>query len=84
MNTNETLFPLGAGVFVKGKLASVDKVIMNVGKQVAVEKEVDGAKKLVDEQIKSLENVFIQMNAEMTDIITQLQVTQMEMMQPES
>tara|TARA_Y100000310_G_scaffold334750_1_gene415207 strand:+ start:1713 stop:1976 length:264 start_codon:yes stop_codon:yes gene_type:complete len=79
LNDSETLFPLGAGVFVKGKLASVDKVVMNVGKGVAVEKDVSGAQKLVDEQIKSLEGVFTQMNAEMTDIVSQLQVAQMEM-----
>ncbi len=80
LSSEETLFPLGAGVFVKGKLASVDKVIMNVGKGVAVEKDVSGAQELVNEQIKSLEGVFTQMNAEMQDIVSQVQVAQMDMM----
>tara|TARA_Y100000310_G_scaffold342346_1_gene445241 strand:+ start:1076 stop:1435 length:360 start_codon:yes stop_codon:yes gene_type:complete len=80
----EVLFPLGAGVYIKGKLVSSDKVVMNVGRGVVVEKKAADALKLVSEQIKGLEQIFTQMNAELQDVSGQLQMAQMEMMQQQS
>lgn len=80
----EILFPLGAGVYIKGKLVSSDKVVMNVGRGVVVEKKAEDALALVSEQIKSLEEIFIQMSAEMQDVMRQVQIAQMEMMQQQS
>jgi prefoldin alpha subunit len=47
--------PIGGGSFVKAKLASVDKVIVGVGADVALEKTMKEAKENVENRIAELE-----------------------------
>ena len=51
----EVLFPLANGLFLKGKLEDNEKILVNVGSGAVVEKTIDEAKTLVEEQEKSLE-----------------------------
>jgi prefoldin alpha subunit len=53
----EILFPFGTGVLVRGKITDDEKVIINIGSNVMVEKTIKEAQVIVDTQIKELENI---------------------------
>ncbi len=76
-NGQEILVPLGAGVFSKANVKDNEKVIMNVGSNVAVSKSLDEAKVLVEKQIEELKNIQEQMNQEFAGISQQMQFLQM-------
>ncbi len=75
---DDMLFPLGAGVYVKGKRTSED-VIVNIGKGVVVEKSVDDVKKTVSDQLAKLNEISVQMNQEMGEVVGQMQMVQLEL-----
>ncbi len=50
---SELLLPIGSGSFVKGKLASSDKIVIGIGAGVCVEKTVDDS--LKDLRVRSSE-----------------------------
>ena len=54
---SDILVPVSSGIFVKAKITDSDKVIVNVGSDIMVGKTLDGAKKLMDQQKKEIENV---------------------------
>ncbi|MBL7051643.1 MAG: prefoldin subunit alpha [Nanoarchaeota archaeon] len=72
----EMLIPLGAGVFVQGTLKDCKTVKMNVGAGAVVEKSFLDAKRLVEEQIESLENIREQMTKEGSNISQNMEVMQ--------
>jgi len=53
----EMLLPFGSGVLIRGKVMDDEKVLVNIGSNVLVEKTRDEAKKIIDSQIKELEDV---------------------------
>lgn len=61
----EILAPLGSGIFIKTKLEDSGEVVMNVGAKTAVVKNIEEAKKLVDEQIDEIRDVIAKMEHEM-------------------
>ncbi len=48
---NEMLVPVAGGIFMKASIADADKLVVNVGSQVAVEKSVEDTQKIVSTQI---------------------------------
>ena len=50
----EILAPLSNGIFAKAKLDKVNKLLVNVGNGVVVEKTVDETKELLDERISEM------------------------------
>jgi len=59
---SDTLIPLGLGTFVKTKISSTDKIILNIGADVAIEKNKDSALAFLESRIKEVE-VALQENA---------------------
>ena len=59
---SDTLVPLGLGTFVKTKISSTDKIILNIGADVAIEKNKDSALAFLESRIKEVE-VALQENA---------------------
>ena len=57
----EILAPIGRGIFVKTKLLS-EELTVDVGGKNFVKKSVPKAKKIIDEQIKKLEDVKRELN----------------------
>lgn len=53
---SEFLASLGPGILVKARLTDNDKVLVNVGSGVVVEKSCDEAEKIIKKQISKLEN----------------------------
>lgn len=62
----EILVPMSSGIFIKAKLDNTDHVNINVGANVAVQKNIEDAKKLIAEQESEIRGVQLQ-------LITQLQ-----------
>ncbi len=75
---DEVLMSLGAGVFGKATVKDNNKIILKVGANVAVEKDLDGAEKLVKRQIEELKNVEVKINEEFANISQQMQFLQMQ------
>ncbi len=69
----ESLLPLSSGVFVKGSLAKVDSVVMQVGAGVCVEKTVSEAQETITGQITQLAEVIAQVEAEIAKVSSQMQ-----------
>ena len=50
----DILAPLSNGIFVKATLSKNDKLLVNVGNGIVVEKSVEDTKKLLDERISEI------------------------------
>jgi len=66
------LVPIGEGSFIHAKLASTDKVILEVGASVSIEKNVDDAKETLskrkaqlEEGLKNLNETLVKIDQEM-------------------
>ena len=72
----EAFVPVGAGSFIKGELKDTDEIIISIGAGYAIKKDAEGAKKIIAEQKKDLEDSLDKMLAnlqQVTDILANLQ-----------
>jgi len=67
-----SLFSLGSGVFSKGEMKEINRLLVNVGANVLVEKNVDEAIVFLDDRKKELEDVRNNLLNEMKGISTRL------------
>src|SRR3989338_2465361 len=75
---SEVLMPLGSGIFLKGELKDNKSVIMNVGNNVCVEKNIDEAKNTINKQLEEVINVLEQLKEEINNTTEKLSVLQTE------
>ncbi len=54
----EIFVSLGAGIFLKAKILNTNKLLVNVGNNVFVEKTPEEIKKLIDEQIEEIDKLL--------------------------
>lgn len=47
----EALIPIGSGSYVRGRIMDVEKILVNIGSNVYVEKELDEALKIIEGRI---------------------------------
>ncbi|MBI5797575.1 prefoldin subunit alpha [Candidatus Woesearchaeota archaeon] len=76
-NGHELLIPLGAGVFTKAKVSENKTIILNVGAQIAVEKDISSAEDLIGKQLQELTAIEASMNEELAHVSQQFQFLQM-------
>ena len=57
---SESLIPVNSGVYLKGKITDKKKVIINVGSNIMVEKDIESAKHMVESQINQISDVRVQ------------------------
>ncbi len=69
----ETMLPIGSGSYIHAKLNKVDKVVVNVGAGISVEKTMDGAKETLTKRSEQLGKILEQMNASLAQITQNLQ-----------
>ncbi|MFA4887128.1 MAG: prefoldin subunit alpha [Candidatus Nanoarchaeia archaeon] len=69
----ETLIPVGSGIFFKGTIGTTDKVIMNVGASVCVEKNVSDALTTVDKQKEEMQGLFAELSQQAEELSESLQ-----------
>ncbi|MEM4245165.1 MAG: prefoldin subunit alpha [Candidatus Nanoarchaeia archaeon] len=74
----EILVSLGAGIFAKANLKDNKKVIMNVGANTMVKKEIDEAKKIVKDQIDQVKDLIEDITLELEKAAVRVQSTQRE------
>lgn len=55
---NEILVSIGSATYAKGKLIKTDKVIVEVGANVALEKSIEGACEILEKRKKNLESAI--------------------------
>lgn len=67
-----SLFSLGSGVFAKGELKETNRLLVNVGANVLVEKNVDDAVTFLEDRKKELEGIRTNLLNEMKAISTRL------------
>ena len=74
------LVPIGAGNFIRAKIEDTEHVVMGVGGRLSVEASIDEAKELINERIRLLESLRLdlrrkleEINARITDLISKLQ-----------
>ncbi|WP_406534187.1 prefoldin subunit alpha [Methanobrevibacter sp.] len=72
----EAFVPVGAGSFIKGELKSTDEIIVSIGAGLAVKKDADGARDILEGQKESLKDSLDKMLANLqqcSDIVANLQ-----------
>ena len=69
----EILVPLGSSVFMHGNINKKEKFIISIGSDVAVEKNSDETKKILEERKKTLENGIETVQSSMVQIANQIQ-----------
>ena len=72
----EMLTQLGSGVFLKSTLKDAHNVLLNVGANIVVEKQVDDAIQIVEKQIQDFSNVIQEMGNELNIGIQRIQQLQ--------
>lgn len=53
--TSETLVPIGMGTFVQTKISSTDKIVLNIGAGISLEKDADSAINYLEARLKEIE-----------------------------
>ena len=84
---SDTLVPLGLGTFAKTQISSKDKIILNIGAGVAIEKDKDAAINYLESRLKEIEVALQDTSAKRHDAATRLeqgkqQINQMMMSPP--
>ncbi len=70
---SDTLMPLGMGTFVKSQISSNEKIVLNIGAGVAVEKNPDSAINFLESRIKEIEVALQEIAAKKQDAATRLE-----------
>ena len=78
---SESLVPIGMGTFIKTKNISNEKVVVNVGAGVAIEKEHDSALNYLESKIKELEVALQETNTQRQQIAANLEQGKQQMQQ---
>ncbi|MEK6948497.1 MAG: prefoldin subunit alpha [Nanoarchaeota archaeon] len=81
----ETLIPMGNGLFIKGTIKDTSKFIMNVGSGVCVEKTSEEARITVKKQLDEVSTLTDNMKVQVEELIVTIQELQeeIEKMKPE-
>jgi len=70
---SETLVPVGMGTFVKTKISSNDKIVLNIGSGISLEKDSTSAINYLEARIKEIEVAIQDTSAKKNDAAAQLE-----------
>lgn len=70
---SDTLVPIGMGTYVQTKISSNDKIILNIGAGIAMEKTYDSTINYLETRIKEIEIALQDTSARKQDAITRLE-----------
>ena len=68
-----TLVPMGMGTFVKAKISSNEKLILNIGAGAAIEKDKDSAINFLEARIKELEVAIRDTSSKKQQVVANLE-----------
>ncbi len=69
----ETLVPIGLGTYVKAKIISDEKIVLNVGAGVAIEKTRNDAQNFLESKIKEMQVALQKTSSEKQHIMANLE-----------
>jgi len=75
---SSTLVPMGMGSFVKAKILSSEKLILNLGSGVAVEKDKDSAINYLESRLKEMEVALTDTAAQKQQVMSNLEMGKQE------
>lgn len=75
---NETLMPIGVGVYLKTNIPSIDKLLVNVGAGVTIEKTREDTLHYIESRIKEFEIGLNQLRDQKNQITSQLEQIQQQ------
>lgn len=78
---SETLVPIGLGTFVKANISSSNKIILNVGAGVAIEKDKDSGINFLESRLKEIEIALQDNSAKKSQIEERLEAGKHQMNQ---
>lgn len=70
---SDTLVPIGMGTYVQTKILSNDKIILNIGAGIAVEKTYDSTINYLEARIKEIEIALQDTSAKKQEAVTRLE-----------
>ena len=76
---SDTLIPIGMGTFIKTKISSGEKIVLNVGAGVAIEKDKDSAINFLESRIKEIEVALQDTSTKKQDVASKLEQGKAEM-----
>jgi prefoldin alpha subunit len=74
----EVIVPIGAGTHIYANIARLDKVIVNIGAGVSVEKSIEDAKKILEKRKEELRRGYEQIISNLTAVTAEIQKLQQE------
>ena len=72
-DNSETLIPIGMGVFVKTNVSSNEKIVLNIGAGVTLEKDRDSALNFLESKIKEIQVALQDTTAKKQQAMAQLE-----------
>ena len=78
-NESDNLVPVGMGVYVKSKIQSKDKVVINIGSGVAIEKDQNSALNWFESRLKELEVALQNINMQRQQVAENLELGKQQM-----
>ena len=78
---SETLVTIGTGVFIKTKISSKEKIILNIGAGIMLEKDKDSALAFLEAKIKEIEIALQDTSAKRQETMNRLEQGKQEMNQ---
>jgi len=76
---SDALIPMGMGTFIKTKISSSEKIVLNVGAGVAIEKDQDSAINFLESRIKEIQVALQDTAAKKQDVASKLEQGKAEM-----
>ena len=76
---SDGLVPIGMGVYVQSKIQSKDKVIINIGSGVAIEKDQSSATNWLESRLKELEIALQNVNLQRKQVAENLELGKQQM-----
>jgi len=70
---SDTLVPIGMGTYVQTKISSNDKIVLNIGAGIAMEKTHDSAINYLEARIKEIEVALQDASAKKQEVIARLE-----------
>ncbi|HET9008813.1 MAG TPA: prefoldin subunit alpha [Nitrosarchaeum sp.] len=70
---SDSLVPIGMGTYVQTKISANDKIVMNIGAGIAVEKTYDSAINYLEARIKEIEIALQDTSAKKQEVIARLE-----------
>ena len=67
----EIFVPLNSGIFAKAELKKADELLVNVGANVVVKKDISSTKKLVERQVEQLRDIRERMVSDLKKLTMQ-------------